>query len=131
VLREIVEKAGPFKEFKLKTDPKNNKLMGFGFCQYVDPDVAASALRNLKATEIKGRALNVDFASEHKSGTNLRVSDVLYRDKGEVVNPQGLYVDPACASGRNMQPGASVEDVLSALTPEQEHMLLYAMKEAY
>ena len=79
--------AGPFKEFKLKTDPKTNALKGFGFCEYVDPDVAASALRNLKATDIRNRQLNVDFASEHKSGTNLRSSDVLYRDKGEVVNP--------------------------------------------
>ena len=49
--------------------------------------MAASALRNLKHAEIRGRTLNVDYASEHKSGTNLRASDVLYRDRGEVVNP--------------------------------------------
>ena len=55
--------------------------------------------------------MNVDFASEHKSGTNLRKTDVLYRDYGEVVNPSGGYIDPAGGT-------AGVEDVLSALTPE-------------
>ncbi len=78
--------AGPFKEFKLKTDPKTNTLKGFGFCEYSDPDIAASALRNLKSAEIRGRSLNVDYATEDKKGTNLRFSEVQYRDKGEVVS---------------------------------------------
>lgn len=85
-MRETLQLAGPFKEFKLKTDPKTQQLKGFGFCEYADPDVAASALRNLKSAEIRGRVLNVDFASEHKTGTNLRHADVLYRDRGEVIN---------------------------------------------
>jgi cleavage stimulation factor subunit 2 len=88
-LRNIVSLAGPFREFKLKTDQKTNGHKGFGFCEYQDPDVAASALRNLKHVEVRNRSLKVDFASEHKSGTNLRSIDVLYRDRGEVVSSDG------------------------------------------
>ncbi len=73
--------------------------------------MAASALRNLKNMDLRGRALNVDYATEHKTGTNLRAAEVLYRDKGEVINPHGSYVDPARGA-------STVDDVLSALTPE-------------
>ena len=59
---------------------------GFGFCEYKDPDIASSALRNLNKSEINGRVLKVDFASDNKNGTNLKEEDVKYRDKGEVVN---------------------------------------------
>ncbi len=77
----------------------------------MDPDVAASALRNLKNHEIHGRTLKVNYASENKSGTNLLESEVLYRDRGEVINADGGQVESANGA-------ASVEDVLSALTVE-------------
>ena len=91
----------------------------------MDTDVAASALRNLAGTHIRNREIHVNYPTEHKkSGSNLRPPDVLYRDRGEVINPQGSYIDPAGGA-------ATVEDVLAALTPEQEHMVLYAIKEVY
>ncbi len=108
----------------MKFDTVKQQHRGIGFCEYVDPDVAASALRNLKNHEIHGRTLKVNYASENKSGTNLLESEVLYRDRGEVVNSEGGQVDPANGA-------ATVEDVFSALTVEQEHMLLYSIKEAY
>jgi hypothetical protein len=40
------------------------------------------------------------------------------------VNPSGNYVDPAGGA-------ATVDDILQVLNPQQEHMLLYAMKEVY
>lgn len=117
--------AGPFREFKLKIDPITQSHKGYGFCEYADPDVAASALRNLAGTHIRNREIHVNYPSEHKkSGSNLRPPDVLYRDRGEVINPQGGYIDPAGGA-------ATVEDVLAALTPEQEHMILYAIKEVW
>ena len=58
---------------------------GFGFCLYSDPDVASSALRNLKGFEIMNRALKVDFATDNKIGNNLKKEDVLYRDCAEIV----------------------------------------------
>jgi RNA recognition motif-containing protein len=33
-LRDTVSLAGPFREFKLKTDSKTQGHKGFGFCEY-------------------------------------------------------------------------------------------------
>ena len=83
----MAQLAGPFKEFKLKIDPITQSHKGYGFCEYADADVAASALRNLKGTLIRNREIMVNYPSEHKrSGTNLRSEEVLFRDRGEVIN---------------------------------------------
>jgi hypothetical protein len=52
---------------------------------YSDPDIAASALRNLKQYEVQGRKLKAAFASDNKVGNNLSVKDLLYRDPGEAI----------------------------------------------
>ena len=103
--------AGPFKEFRLKIDPKTSQPKGFGFCEYKDPDLAASALRNLNKSEINGRNLKVDFASDNKNGTNLKEEDVKFRDKGELVNLKGDYI---------VDHEATVEEILNSLSTEQE-----------
>lgn len=54
---------------------------------YQDPDVASSALRNLKQYEMQGRKLKAAFASDNKVGNNLSVRDLLYRDPGEIIKP--------------------------------------------
>ncbi len=79
----------------MKVDTVKQQHRGIGFCEYADPDIAASALRNLKNYEIRGRTLKVNYASENKSGTNLLEKEVLYRDRGEVVNADGVLIDPA------------------------------------
>ena len=81
--------AGPFSIFRLKIDSERKQPKGFGFCLYKDPDVASSALRNLKKYEIKGRPLKVDFASDNKNGNNLKREDVLFRDSAEVIKLSG------------------------------------------
>lgn len=110
-MKDIVHLAGPFKEFRLKVDPKTNNPKGFGFSEYADADIAASALRNLNKAEINGRNIKVDYASDNKNGTNLREEDVKFRDRGELVNLKGEYLNAY---------EASVEDVLNSLSTEQE-----------
>lgn len=85
-MRDTLKLAGPFEQFRLKTDLKTNQPKGYGFCEYRDPDVAASALRNLNKAEINGRTIKVDFASDNKNGTNLKDEDVKYRDRAELVS---------------------------------------------
>jgi len=101
--------VGPFKEFRLKIDQKTNNIKGFGFCEYVDPDIAASALRNLNKLEVNGRSIKVDYASDNKSGTNLREDEVKFRDRGEVVNLKGEYINAYDVSS---------EEVLASLSTE-------------
>jgi hypothetical protein len=79
-------------------------------------------LRNLNKTEINGRVLKVDFASDNKNGTNLKEEDVKYRDRGEVVNPKGDYIKGS---------EATVEEIINSLSTEQEQMLLFGIKDAY
>jgi hypothetical protein len=114
--------AGPFKEFRLKLDTKTNNPKGFGFCEYTDPDIATSALRNLNRQEINGRNVKVDYASDNKNGTNLREDEVKFRDRGELVNLKGEYVNDY---------EASVEEILNSLSTEQEQLLLFGLKDIY
>ena len=88
-LQETFKMAGPFSIFRLKIDSERKQPKGFGFCLYKDPDVASSALRNLKKYEIMGRQLKVDFASDNKNGNNLKREDVLYRDSAEIIKVSG------------------------------------------
>ena len=84
-LRDTFKMAGPFSVFRLKIDTNTQQPKGFGFCLYSDPDVASSALRNLKKHEIMNRPLKADFASDNKNGNNLKRDDVLFRDTAEIV----------------------------------------------
>ena len=90
-LQETFKMAGPFSIFRLKIDSEKKppQPKGFGFCLYKDPDVASSALRNLKKYEIMNRPLKVDFASDNKNGNNLKREDVLYRDSAEIIKVSG------------------------------------------
>lgn len=77
---------GPFSVFRLKLDKETMQPKGFGFCEYRDQDLAASALRNLNKYDLNRRELKVDFASDNKNGVNLRPEDVRNRDNGEIIN---------------------------------------------
>ena len=53
--------------------------------------------------------LKVDFASDNKNGTNLKEEDVRYRDRSEVINMKGEYINPG---------EATVEDIINSLSTE-------------
>ena len=57
---------------------------------YADPDIASSALRNLKQYEVQGRKLKAAFASDNKIGNNLSTKDLLYRDTAEIIKTQAV-----------------------------------------
>ena len=70
---------GPYRDMKLMFG-EDQKPKGFGFCTYNDPDIAASAIRNLNKFAINNRDLKVHFASDKMSGTNLKPEEVRHRD---------------------------------------------------
>jgi cleavage stimulation factor subunit 2 len=68
----------------LKIEKQTQQPKGYGFCEFIDKDVASSALRNLAKYDLNKRELKVDYASDNKNGTNLRPEDVTYRDIGDL-----------------------------------------------
>ena len=62
-LKNTLRTVGPYRDMKLMFG-EDQKLKGFGFCTYNDPDTAASALRNLSSVAIKNRELKASFASD-------------------------------------------------------------------
>lgn len=53
-------------------DRETGKSKGYGFCEYLDQETAASALRNLNGFEFHGRNLRIDTAAGDRSKEELR-----------------------------------------------------------
>ena len=51
-LKEVFSNVGPVMSFKLVFDRDSGKPRGYGFCEYMDPETAASAMRNLNGESI-------------------------------------------------------------------------------
>ena len=129
--------AGPFKDFRLKIDSERKQPKGFGFCHYKDPDVASSALRNLKKYEIMGRPLKVDFASDNKNGNNLKRENVLFRDTAEIIKVSGNTTSSSQQQNSSLacevldSQNSTVDEILDNLSEDQEELMLACVKEVY
>ncbi|KAJ2557442.1 Cleavage stimulation factor subunit 2 [Coemansia sp. RSA 1933] len=65
-LRKVLELAGPVVDIKLVFDTVTNRAKGFGFCQYVDVNTAASAIKNLNDTQVDGRNVKIGYADRDR-----------------------------------------------------------------
>lgn len=63
-ISEIFSSVGRVVSFRLVYDRETGRPKGFGFAEYLDPETAASAVRNLNNHEVQGRKLKVDFSHE-------------------------------------------------------------------
>ncbi|KAJ2768543.1 hypothetical protein IWQ57_003492 [Coemansia nantahalensis] len=61
-LRKMLELAGPVVDIQLVFDPIANRAKGFGFCQYADRNIAASAIKNLNDALVDGRNIKIGYA---------------------------------------------------------------------
>ena len=64
-LREEFSKFGEVAFARVKLDQETNKSRGFGFVEFVNPEDAAKAQKEMDGQEIMGRAVKVDFANEN------------------------------------------------------------------
>lgn len=61
-LISIFSEVGPVVGFRLVFDRDTGKPKGYGFCEFHDPETAASAVRNLNDVDVGGRSLRIDWA---------------------------------------------------------------------
>ena len=59
---------GDLVEAKVITDRETGRSRGFGFVTFEEADSAAKALENLNGSELDGRTIRVDHATERKGG---------------------------------------------------------------
>ncbi|EPS37837.1 hypothetical protein H072_8442 [Dactylellina haptotyla CBS 200.50] len=105
---DIFSKVGQVLSFRLVYDRDTGKPKGFGFAEYADAEIAASAVRNLDNFEIMGRKLRVDFSHE-----------------GDSKDAQDVYEPPAAGSsyrgnaagGSSNNPGGQSGGLLPQLPP--------------
>ena len=64
-LREEFSKFGEVAFARVKLDKETGKSRGFGFVEFVNPEEAAKAQKEMDGKEIMGRAVKVDFAKEN------------------------------------------------------------------
>lgn len=103
-LKEIFSSVGPVLSFKLVYDRENGKPRGYGFCEFMDPETALSAMRNINGTEIGGRALRVDSACTEKSRMEMQ----------NLSGPQNPMTNPL------LPPAMSSSSSFPGLPPQQE-----------
>ncbi|KAJ2397098.1 hypothetical protein GGI05_000807 [Coemansia sp. RSA 2603] len=65
-LRKMLELAGPVVDIKLVFDPQTGRAKGYGFCQYPDANIAASAIKNLNDHLVDGRNIKVGYADRKR-----------------------------------------------------------------
>ena len=66
--KELREEFSRFWEVafaRVKLDQETNKSKGFGFVEFVNPEDATRAQKEMDGQEIMGRAVKVDFAKEN------------------------------------------------------------------
>lgn len=61
-LTDIFREVGKVVGFRLVNDRDTGKFKGYGFCEFEDPETAASAVRNLNEVDVGGRPLRISFA---------------------------------------------------------------------
>jgi cleavage stimulation factor subunit 2 len=126
-LQEIFSQVGPVVSLRLVYDRDSGKPKGYGFCEYDDPDTAASAIRNLNGFEMNGRSLRVDgAATERRDNIEFRDRE---RDRDRF-GPPGHHPEQS-AYGYPVPPEDApdaIKKAVSRLPPEQMFELMKEMK---
>ncbi|KAF8336976.1 uncharacterized protein EI90DRAFT_3144608 [Cantharellus anzutake] len=125
-LIDVFSAVGPVAGFRLVFDRESGKPKGFGFCEFYDHETAASAVRNLNGTEVKGRPLRIDLADSDPSlegKTTFRGELDSGDSKSSVLSiPPGVAVPPG------LTPLDVISNVLGTVRPAQLMEVMGHMK---
>jgi cleavage stimulation factor subunit 2 len=117
-LKEYFSDVGTVVQFRIVYDRETGNPKGYGFCEYLDAEMAQSAIRNLNGREYNGRTLRVDKASSQAD--ELRM---IHQASGgpPIENPYGDHVPPEKAP-------EAISRAVASLPPEQMYELMKQMK---
>ncbi|RPA85136.1 hypothetical protein BJ508DRAFT_205428 [Ascobolus immersus RN42] len=140
-ITDIFSSVGRVVSFRLVYDRDTGRPKGFGFAEYLDPETASSAVRNLNNHEVQGRKLKVDFSHEG----NAAELENLEREQqgfGGLSNPSEPLTTtqssghgglPPLPPGVPLPPGLTaveaISRTMSTLPPTQLHDILVQMKQ--
>jgi len=136
-LKEIFSEVGTVLSFKLVYDRENGKPRGYGFCEYMNPEIALCAMRNLNGYEIGGRTLRVDSACTEKNqmmqalGGNAGAMGSTNSAQSSVAAAAGLGPNDNGPYGEAVEPEKAPEAIskaVASLPPEQMFELMKQMK---
>lgn len=74
-LRALFSQVGTIASVRLPTDRDSGKRKGFGFVEYLDVEMALSAVRNLHEIDFHGRPLKVNMADQDTRGSAFGPAD--------------------------------------------------------
>ncbi|KAL1925471.1 uncharacterized protein VTP21DRAFT_354 [Calcarisporiella thermophila] len=136
-LTEIFQEVGPVQSFRLVFDKMTGKPRGFGFCEYYDPETAASAVRNLNNYDVGGRQLRVDYAEfDSTTGESVpsqesesRATPPVFQQQQSTPSSIGSASTPTPMPTTASQSATdSISQTLAAMNPTQLYELISQMK---
>ncbi|OLL22370.1 Cleavage stimulation factor subunit 2 [Neolecta irregularis DAH-3] len=119
-LTDIFNEVGPVANFRLLFDRDTGKGKGYGFCEYHDPETAASAVRNLNNYDINGRQLRVDYADNETAKSA--------REAPQQKQPQ-LQQPPGTAPNPGETAMDAIKRTLSSFSPPQLIEIIAQLKQ--
>ncbi|KAJ2367238.1 hypothetical protein H4S01_002271 [Coemansia sp. RSA 2610] len=126
-LRKMLELAGPVVDIQLVFDPITNRAKGFGFCQYADKNIAASAIKNLNDTLVDGRNIKIGYADRGRVRRYLGTDGTrLSGGNGGTLATRSAIVEsnvPPSPQQRSITPG-QVSETVNSLDDQQKWDLL-------
>ncbi|KAL9587166.1 MAG: hypothetical protein Q9212_000439 [Teloschistes hypoglaucus] len=138
---KILSKCGQVVSFRLVSDPQTGQPKGYGFCEYIDKDAAASAIRNLNGELVNNRPLKVDYSHQGPKEENNDMSrNNQQHQPHQQQQPSNGYGQPPPSSttlpvlptGTELPPGLTCPDAISktisTLPTEQLLDILSQMK---
>ncbi|CAI2376989.1 unnamed protein product [Moneuplotes crassus] len=86
-IKRLCALPGPYKKLKLNYNSETNKFTGSAFCEYIDADIASSAIRNLNGYEFLGRKLATGYTKNSKDFDKIKKWEMESLEAWDISNP--------------------------------------------